>query len=119
MYHFNAREWHRNELTLLRRHVQKGATALDIGANLGFMAVVLAGLVGREGRILCFEPSPRTFHKLQRMIELNDLDNVAAHNVGCGDRIESAPLYDVGETSGHASLIKPESARRAARKFAW
>jgi FkbM family methyltransferase len=42
----------------IMRLADPGDTALDIGANIGYMSLVLALSVGPRGRVLSFEPSP-------------------------------------------------------------
>lgn len=50
------RIWEPHNIALMQEYVKKGATVLDIGANIGFFSVVLSHLVGEEGRVLSFEP---------------------------------------------------------------
>src|SRR5689334_912740 len=40
------------------RLTDQGDTALDIGANAGYITSLLAGRVGRSGRVLSFEAHP-------------------------------------------------------------
>jgi FkbM family methyltransferase len=54
-----------------RRYVKPGATALDIGANIGAQTLQLARLVGPQGRVLSFEPTAFAFAKLRRNLQLN------------------------------------------------
>src|SRR5262249_44265554 len=42
-----------------------GMTALDIGANIGYVTRTLARLVGPAGRVVALEPEPRNFEVLR------------------------------------------------------
>jgi FkbM family methyltransferase len=55
----------------LRRYLKRGATALDIGANIGAHTLQMARLVGPEGRVLSFEPTAFAFAKQLRNLALN------------------------------------------------
>lgn len=50
----------------LSQLVGRGATAIDIGANLGYYARPLSRLVGSEGRIFAVEPVPPILRVLRR-----------------------------------------------------
>ena len=50
------------------RLANAGDTALDIGANVGYMTALLAKRVGRSGRVLCFEAHPEIAHELRTNI---------------------------------------------------
>jgi len=39
------------------RLTEAGDTALDVGGNIGYMALVLARAAGASGRVICFEPN--------------------------------------------------------------
>lgn len=57
--------------------LKPGDVFVDIGANHGFFSV-LAGLsVGRNGRVVAFEPNPAVFRQLQQCIIDNELDSIA------------------------------------------
>jgi FkbM family methyltransferase len=55
----------------ITRLVRPGSTVLDIGANIGSITLVLAQLVGTEGRVYAFEPTTYAVQKLRRNLALN------------------------------------------------
>ncbi len=52
-------------MKLLRSTLRPGGVYVDIGANVGFHAVLAAGLVGLEGRVVAVEPVPWTLDVLR------------------------------------------------------
>jgi FkbM family methyltransferase len=52
------------ELDFLRAHVPAGGTFVDVGANVGTYAMVLARHVGARGKVIAIEPHPVTFARL-------------------------------------------------------
>jgi FkbM family methyltransferase len=52
------------ELDFLRAHVPAGGTFVDVGANVGTYAMVLARHVGADGKVIAVEPHPVTFARL-------------------------------------------------------
>lgn len=70
------------ELDFLRLFLKKGDTFLDIGANIGLFSLIASTKIGAEGRILAFEPSPKTFSRLQENLLLNEMNNSEAFNIG-------------------------------------
>jgi FkbM family methyltransferase len=55
----------------LRRLVKSSALVLDIGANIGAHTLLLAQLVGPQGRVLSFEPTEFAYQKQRRNLALN------------------------------------------------
>lgn len=60
----------------LLRHLGPGDVFYDIGANLGFFALLGARLVGPEGRVFAFEPAPANAGAIVRNAALNGFENV-------------------------------------------
>jgi FkbM family methyltransferase len=52
------------ELEFLRAHTPSGGVFVDVGANVGTYAMVLARHVGANGRVIAIEPHPVTFARL-------------------------------------------------------
>ncbi len=56
-------------LVRVLRHVTRpGDTALDVGANRGFISVALATMVGPDGHVVVFEPNPNMASNLERSL---------------------------------------------------
>jgi FkbM family methyltransferase len=53
-------DWFEDELRFVRRLLEPGDAAIDIGANFGVYALSMAARVGPEGRVLAFEPASTT-----------------------------------------------------------
>ncbi|BAB76932.1 FkbM family methyltransferase [Anabaena sp. FACHB-709] len=53
----------------LWRLTSPGETAIDIGANIGYMTSIMAMKVGQKGKVLCFEPNPEVYKELSDNIE--------------------------------------------------
>jgi len=51
--------------------IHPGQVAWDVGANLGYYAVLMADLVGQQGRVLALEPNPRLATLCARSLSLN------------------------------------------------
>lgn len=92
-----------SERFLLTSLVQPGASVVDIGANIGYYALMFSHLVGRHGRIICIEPEPNNLIELVRNVESNKLENVEVFPVA------------VGNTKGSIGLSSGVSARVADR----
>src|SRR5438105_44340 len=66
------RDWFEDEIRFLRRLIQPGQKAIDIGANVGVYALTLARLVGPTGRIWAFEPASATANLLAAGVAANN-----------------------------------------------
>lgn len=80
---------------MLRRHCRPGDVVADIGAHIGYFTLLLSDLVGNEGRVHAFEPSPEPFAALSEAIAMNDLRNVSAHNLAASSLSRSVPFRSV------------------------
>jgi FkbM family methyltransferase len=70
------RQYRRQEVELLLSFLRPGDTYVDIGANVGSLALAASVKVGPEGRVYAIEACPRTFRYLIRNIELNRATNI-------------------------------------------
>jgi FkbM family methyltransferase len=86
------------ETQFVQRFLRPGMTVLDLGAHHGLYTLLASKLVGRKGRVIAFEPSPKERKRLAKHIWLNGADNV---------RVEG---YAVGAESGEADLFLADGA---------
>jgi FkbM family methyltransferase len=96
---------------ICRRFVRPGDVALDIGANLGVITLLLSRLVGPSGRVHAFEPQPRMVELLRRSLERNERRNVMVHDVALGARDAEMALTLCEGNAGAASLVRSVGAK--------
>lgn len=74
----------------LCRNVARGEVACDVGAIYGYYSLLLADLVGPEGRVVALEPNPWLHWLLARNVTLNGLGGVVApHRVAAARQAEA------------------------------
>jgi FkbM family methyltransferase len=59
----------------LRRLVKPGMIAYDVGANIGYISLILARLVGKSGRVFAFEALPVNVERWRENVHLNKLSD--------------------------------------------
>jgi FkbM family methyltransferase len=77
----------------IRGIVKEGDTVIDIGANIGYFTILLARLVGPEGKVYAFEPDPRNCHLLQRTVERNGWTHVIVEQKAVSSKAGEFPLF--------------------------
>ncbi len=92
---------------LLRRLVEPGMIALDVGAHVGYYTRLLSRLTGARGRVIAFEPHPRTQQVLRH--NTRALANTTPLQVAVAEAAGSAELYDYLMMSASGSLHYDES----------
>jgi FkbM family methyltransferase len=102
-YQLDGDLWFKYETERLRAYLPEGGVVVDVGANLGFTALLFAKHVGPGGRIYAFEPSPPAYAKLLEVMEKNQLRNVQCFNLGCGSGRRRETLL-VPPSSGNATI---------------
>lgn len=85
--------------------LRPGDTVYDVGANFGLYSVVLGKRVGKQGRVIAFEPVRSTFERLQANIELNQLDNVNCFRKALGERDARVDMHTFPEEPWCSTLV--------------
>jgi len=104
--------WEPFVLSAIRLLVRQGDVCVDVGANAGYISMVMGRLAGPSGRVLSFEPNIDVLKKFSRNIALNEelKDIVELFTVGLGR--ESKEMYvapDLGNGMGNATLVASAS----------
>jgi FkbM family methyltransferase len=55
--------------------IKPGMTVYDVGANVGYVTLMLAKLTGSQGRVYAFEALPDNVERLRRNVELNGFND--------------------------------------------
>lgn len=103
--------WEPDTVAALRRLIKPGHTVLDIGANMGCHALLMAQLAGETGRVIAFEPMSVAYTRLRRNIGLNRFSNIVAEQVGLSDSTGQAEIafttsWRLDRKPGNASVEK-------------
>lgn len=71
-------------ITAIKRLLKPGMTAIDVGANIGWITLHLASLVGSTGKVCSFEPSDWTYERLSHNIRMNAFSWINAERKAVG-----------------------------------
>jgi FkbM family methyltransferase len=82
----------RGEVHELTRRLQPGSVFLDLGANVGFYALLFSRLLGPNSRVLAFEADPAMVERLTENVRLNARPNVTIVPYGVSDANETIPF---------------------------
>jgi FkbM family methyltransferase len=89
----------------IQENLSAGDTFLDAGANIGVMSLVAATKVGSTGRVLAFEPHPKTRAILEKNKGLNGFDQIDIQALGLGSGKSKGTLFNENKNRGGASLM--------------
>ncbi|MFZ4405905.1 MAG: FkbM family methyltransferase [Paracraurococcus sp.] len=107
----------------LARAVRPGMACVDIGANLGYYALLMADIAGPTGRVLAIEPNPPMARLLQASLDINGFGpraEVLAMALGDGSLASGTlaiphgepknaalvPAHAAGHYAGHAEVVE-------------
>ncbi len=93
LYTYKKRETLTTTLMLEGKIIGKGDVVLDVGANIGYYALMESALVGSNGTVYAIEPSPPNFKVLNENIEINKPGNIQTYNLAVGDICGKAQMY--------------------------
>lgn len=77
---------------VVRRFLSPGNFAIDVGANVGIITLVMSKCVGESGVVWACEPNPAYVDKLRRNLALNRIPNVQVFEAAVSDRAGQARL---------------------------
>jgi FkbM family methyltransferase len=77
------------EQNWLSQHLGPGDTFYDVGANIGFLSLIGAKLVGQNGQVVAFEPLPSNITQLRMNAALNGFEHITV--IGAAAAAVSGP----------------------------
>jgi FkbM family methyltransferase len=92
----------------VRERVSAGDVVVDIGANVGCIALLAAKLVGQDGLVVAVEPNPDNLQMLYAGIVLNRTNNVRV--LSCAASIGSE-IVSLSDNSSNSHLLKAQPPR--------
>jgi FkbM family methyltransferase len=101
------------EFQQLAHWVEPGNWILDVGANIGQYSARFSELVGPIGRVISFEPVPRTFELLAANMALLPTQNVTLINAAASDSFGTGgmeiPKFDTGLDNYYMASLQPSA----------
>ncbi len=82
---------------LYEKYIPTGSCAIDIGGNIGMHAIVMSKLVGKQGKVYSYEPSPAIFHRLEQNALLNHSDNLVLRHTALGSEEGAIGFVDCAD----------------------
>ena len=92
--------------------IQPGDVIYDIGANIGYVSLVLGARAPHATRILAFEPDPDNAAHLRTNIHCNGVQNITVYEVALGNETGRCVLFVEGEVgTGTHSIVGSKDGR--------
>lgn len=95
------------EMQFVQRLLRPGMTVLDIGAHHGLYTLLASKCVGRDGRVIAFEPSPRECRRLEKHARVNRCRNVEIASCALGKDGGEADLFVVNGSRDWGNSLRP------------
>lgn len=73
--------------------LREGDCVVDIGANIGYYALMEARLVGQRGKVYAIEPVPHNMKLLEDSVRLNNYGNIEMFPLSIGQNNGTATFY--------------------------
>lgn len=98
-------------LYTLRQEVVEGMVCLDLGANIGYVTLLMAEKVGPSGKIYAIEPDPANIELLSMNVKINDYDDrIEVLNMAVSNEQGEMDFY-VGKSSNLGSMSKTKNSK--------
>lgn len=97
----------RGEVVLLKRLLQPDWVALDVGGNVGQIALLMAKRVP-QGMVHVFEPSSDNFRRLQSNVRLNSFTNIITNHAAVSNQAATIEIFAPRTYNTGAISIYPD-----------
>lgn len=92
--------------------LKKGDVFIDVGSNIGLMAIYASQKVGTTGHIHSFEPEPKTYKILCENCDINKIKNITLNNIALGAKESKGIIYsNLDINRGAASLVRRDGTK--------
>jgi FkbM family methyltransferase len=108
-------DYNLEELDFLRAHTSQGGVFVDVGANVGTYAMVMARQVGAGGRVIAIEPHPVTHARLAFNRSASGFTQVSLVAAAAGDTDGNVMIETDGDNLGASHIASGEPSENAIR----
>jgi FkbM family methyltransferase len=110
-----AGRWDPEDAAAIRETLTPGMTVLDVGAHVGYFALLAAECVGPTGRVVAVEPSPENFALLAANVDRAGARQVTTVYAAGWRESGELDLYLASENTGDHRVYGGDSARATVR----
>ncbi len=91
----------------LKEFLRPGQVIYDVGANIGYVTMMLAHHTGPTGKVFAFEALPVNVERIEKNVALNGLQNVSVVSAAVADKAGDVTFYvhesvGMGKAAGSA-----------------
>ena len=108
-------DYNLEELDFLRAHTPTGGVFVDIGANVGTYALVLARKVGTTGKVIAIEPHPVIHARLSFNRAASGLTQVMLVAAAAGPADGEVLIETDGDNLGASHVVSSDASAKAIR----
>ena len=112
-------DYNLEELEFLRKHTPSGGVFVDVGANVGTYAMVLARHVGARGKVIAIEPHPITFARLSFNNAASRFTQVNLVAAAAGPADGELMIETDGDNLGASHIVTGTAASDAIKVPSW
>ncbi len=94
----------RYSVDVMKEELKPGQVVVDIGANIGYYALLEAKIIGERGRVYCLEPAPENIDLLRRNVAVNGYTNIEIYHAAAGAESKMGTIY-LSESHNQHALI--------------
>jgi len=99
-------EW--KERQFLNDYLREGEIFVDIGANIGLFTLIASHKVGKNGQVYSFEPCSKTYQRLVKNIDLNEMSNAKCFQIALSDHTGQVEMnMSLDGYDAWNSIVKP------------
>jgi FkbM family methyltransferase len=107
--HYVHREYEPMTRAAFAKAVKPGMVVVDVGAHIGFYAMVAAKLMGESGTVHAVEPADENLEFLRKNINLNGFERVEIHPVAAGNICARRVFHITGSSDSHGFYTHPNT----------
>jgi FkbM family methyltransferase len=108
-------DYNLEELDFLREHTPAGGVFVDVGANVGTYAMVLARQAGAGGKVIAIEPHPITHARLAFNRAASGFTQVTLVAAAAGPSDGELMIETDGDNLGASHIVSGEASNKAIR----
>jgi FkbM family methyltransferase len=112
-------DYNLEELDFLRAHTPMGGVFVDVGANVGTYAMVLAAHVGADGKVIAIEPHPVTHARLAFNKAASGYTQVRLVAAAAGPADGELMIETDGDNLGASHIVSGKVSGKAIKVASW